>query len=260
MLTTKKNTANILVYLIVFIFLFTGTLTFGTLKAKADTSVTLTGFLIDEHCLKGTNAADPGADTLGCKLMKGCIKGGYGIAVKQPDGSYQFYYADGNFFTDVTNGVGVGGTGGQKTVYDFVTAQKAKFDAGTLSKQNYLPVTVTGTLTDETKPSTQSGNIAVYRVIQLSTLRDATAQEAEALPTGQTETTIQTTAATTITTSQSVTTTQSTKPAETTIPSETQGRHDDPETGARSIPPGWLILTAFVLIGVVAFAYRVKTN
>lgn len=183
---TQKYVKKALAFLFSLLIIFSGLSGLGLIKTEAaDESVTLTGFLIDEHCFKGKNITDPGADTLSCKLMKGCIKSGYGIAVLKADGGYKFYYADGDFFTNVVSGAGVGGTGGQKLIYDFVVAQKAKFDAGTLTKQNYIPVTITGTLLPDEKASTQAGVTTTYNIVKVTELRDATKQEATGLPTGE---------------------------------------------------------------------------
>ena len=137
-------------------------------------AVSLTGFLIDEHCFL-KKATDPGSDTRKCKLMNGCIKGGFGIAVLQPDSSYKFYYFDGDFFTE-TDADKLDGTGGQRTAYDFIIAS---------TKESYLAITVTGTILDGTKPSTNAASTAVYSVIQINELREATSQEALGLPTGE---------------------------------------------------------------------------
>jgi hypothetical protein len=56
---------------------------------------TLTGYIMDEHCF--VKKPIPGSDTKTCLQMPTCAATGYGIAVLQMDGSYKFYYVDGDF-------------------------------------------------------------------------------------------------------------------------------------------------------------------
>jgi len=159
--TTFKNIIKILTVLVIAV-LFIGYK--GTEVKAAETnndSVTLTGYLIDEHCYY-KKSDEPGKDTIGCLFMKGCIKGGYGIAVPKSDGTYQFYYFDGNFFTDTVN---LDGTAGQKLAYDEAVKIKEKGE-----RSNYLSVTVTGKLSGETKKSINGTEL--YPVLNLATIEE----------------------------------------------------------------------------------------
>ncbi len=51
----------------------------------------LRGILINASC---SSTADPEKHTKACNLMPGCAASGYGIDVKQPDGTYKFYKFD----------------------------------------------------------------------------------------------------------------------------------------------------------------------
>lgn len=172
----QKSVFKPFAFLAAFLIAFSGLAAAGSARVFAAEQITLTGFLIDEHCFL-KKSADPGSDTRSCKLMNGCIKGGYGIAALQQDGSYRFYYFDGDFFTDTET---LNGTGGQKTAYDFIVAS---------AKETYLPVVAAGTLEEGVKPSTSSASADTYSVLKLNSLREATAEEAGAanLPTGEAE-------------------------------------------------------------------------
>lgn len=73
----------------------------GTLKVlsiaedNSETSAqgvqTLTGVLIDKHCFA---YGEPETDSVECLKMKACEASGYGVAVKQSDGTYRFYKFD----------------------------------------------------------------------------------------------------------------------------------------------------------------------
>lgn len=60
-------------------------------KSSETKEVSLTGTLIDKHCFA---FGDPESDTIECLRMESCAASGYGIAVKQADGSYLFYKLD----------------------------------------------------------------------------------------------------------------------------------------------------------------------
>ncbi|HBF38051.1 MAG TPA: hypothetical protein DDW50_12090 [Firmicutes bacterium] len=76
-----------------------GTLDGGILKVTSLTekilqkpvAIVLSGWLIETSC-NGTN--DPDKHTKECCLMKDCAASGYGIIVKQADGSFTFYKFD----------------------------------------------------------------------------------------------------------------------------------------------------------------------
>ncbi|MDR2180602.1 MAG: hypothetical protein LBP21_09855 [Synergistaceae bacterium] len=159
----KKGVVKVSVF---FLFLFV--LGAGHVFAHQEKD-TWTGFLIDEHCFL-EKANDPGSDARGCKLMEGCAKSGYGIAIKDGHDKYKFYYFDGKFFTNLKN---LDGTGGQKTAYNFIVAS---------TKETYLPVTVKGKLLKDRRKSTSNVNLA-YEVIEVKSLAEATPHEAKDLPT-----------------------------------------------------------------------------
>jgi uncharacterized protein YxeA len=81
------------------VIIIKGTLDGDTLKVTTLTEkiiqppviVELTGWLIEKSC-SGTD--DPAKHTKECCLMKDCAASGYGITVKQPDGSFKFYKFD----------------------------------------------------------------------------------------------------------------------------------------------------------------------
>lgn len=54
--------------------------------------VELTGWLMDKCCSEKTK--DPSKHTRSCNLMESCAATGYGVMVKQADGSYKFYKFD----------------------------------------------------------------------------------------------------------------------------------------------------------------------
>lgn len=65
---------------------------------------TFTGYLIDQKCgLQGIDIQDgtditkfPEKHTLSCALMPMCIASGYGLSIKQSDGTYKYYKFDAN--------------------------------------------------------------------------------------------------------------------------------------------------------------------
>lgn len=154
----------IIIFITIMLFLYFA----SSIAVKADTAnnetVKLTGYLIDEHCFAKKND-NPGADTKNCLLMEMCIKGGYGIAVPQDDGSYKFYYFNGKFFNDVK---ALDGTEGQKIAYDLITAS---------SKEDHLLVNVTGKFEAGTKESINLKGVN-YPVIDVINLVEATEEEA----------------------------------------------------------------------------------
>ncbi|WP_238915580.1 hypothetical protein [Clostridium sp. YIM B02555] len=164
---TKRTDLYILKIVIVSIVFVLLSYTTGTVTKAADNyeTVILTGYIIDEHCFI-KEKDDPGKDKKMCKLMDGCIKGGYGIAVKQSDGSYNFYYFNGKFFTDTK---ALDGTEGQKLAYDLIKASK---------KEDHMAVTVTGAFSGETKGSVGGEQGVEYKVLDVISLKEATDEEA----------------------------------------------------------------------------------
>lgn len=131
--------------------------------AASPTVQTFTGYIIDEDCF-ATKTADPGSDTLGCLKMKACARSGYGIAVPQGDGTYKFYYFDGNFQTG-TNLAPVPGTGGQLTALNAIQSS---------TKTDHISITVTGTLDGSTRINTDAATAdgVYYPVITVSSLAE----------------------------------------------------------------------------------------
>lgn len=138
--------------------------------------VTYTGYIQDEDCFVGfvdptTGKAeeDPGNDSRGCLLMKSCAGSGYGITVKQEDGTYKYYYFDGEFASGTKTNFVVG-TGTQKAAWDLIQNTK---------KQNHVTIKVTGTIdgskrTNTNVISTANQDDVYYPVIKVTSLEEIT--------------------------------------------------------------------------------------
>lgn len=120
-------------------------------NSQQQTMQTFVGFLQDEDCFvqyvnpqTGVAKEDPGDDSKTCLLMQSCAGSGYGITVKQADGTFKYYYFDGNFATGKKTTFAAG-TGAQKTSWDICNNTK---------KQDHVTVTVTGTLSGTTRTNT----------------------------------------------------------------------------------------------------------
>lgn len=120
-------------------------------SSKVSQIQTFTGFLQDEDCFvqyvdpkTGAAKEDPGNDNKTCLLMNSCAGSGYGITVKQANGTYKYYYFDGNFATGKGKSF-IAGTGAQKTAWDICNNTK---------KQDHVTVTVTGTLDGSSRTNT----------------------------------------------------------------------------------------------------------
>jgi hypothetical protein len=85
--------ALVITVLVVFGLVFT--------VSGAAQKVELTGWLIDKCCSEKTK--DPSKHTRMCNLMESCAATGYGVMVKQSDGSYKFYKFDSKGDTLATN-------------------------------------------------------------------------------------------------------------------------------------------------------------
>ncbi|MDP4179233.1 MAG: hypothetical protein Q8900_12950 [Bacillota bacterium] len=116
-------------------------------------TITLTGFIQDEDCFvqyvnpdTGASSEDPGDDSKSCLQMYACADSGFGITVKQSDGTCKFYYFDGNFSTGKKGTFSLG-TGGQLLAWQLI--QKT-------SKENHITITVTGTLNGDTRTNTNA--------------------------------------------------------------------------------------------------------
>jgi len=118
--------------------------------AAANTSQTFTGIVIDEHCFE--KKPDPTLDSKKCLMMPACAATGYGIAVKQDDDTYKFYFFDGEFAPAAS--------GAQKAAASLIEAS---------SKTDNFMVSVTGTLTGE-KRSAADGQ--TFPLIEVSSIKE----------------------------------------------------------------------------------------
>jgi sulfite exporter TauE/SafE len=112
-----------------------------------------TGYIIDEDCFV-MMPQDPGSDTKVCLRMSSCTASGYGIAVLQSDGSYKFYFFDGEFAPKAA--------GAQVKAFNIIS---------NTTKKDHVSITVKGTLTGDTRTS-QSGNAVSYPVIKVSSITE----------------------------------------------------------------------------------------
>lgn len=126
--------------------------------AQPKPSVTFTGIIIDEDCfVQYENIGDdPGEDTTFCLRMKACAASGYGIAVRQANKAYKFYYFDGQFASFPSWSVG---TGTQLTSWNLVNST---------AKVDHVTISVTGKLDGTTRVSPYDGKR--YPVITVSKL------------------------------------------------------------------------------------------
>ena len=74
----------------------------GNLVAAEQSDLSLSGYVMDEHCF--VKKPEPELDSKMCLQMPTCAASGYGLAVLQDDGTYKFYYLDGDFAPDATDG------------------------------------------------------------------------------------------------------------------------------------------------------------
>jgi len=125
----KKSLTPKIIFLGLIMVIFLNTLTSCSIFAKNKVSAeTMKGYIIDVHCFD--LKPDPAADSKACLQMKGCAASGYGIAVPQNDGSYKFYFFDGNFAPAPTDS--------QLDAVNLINS---------ISKKDQLYISVTGTLT-----------------------------------------------------------------------------------------------------------------
>ncbi|MEI8216299.1 MAG: S-layer homology domain-containing protein [Eubacteriales bacterium] len=115
---------------------------------------TMNGYIIDEHCFIKKPVS--GSDTKVCLQMPTCAATGYGMAVLQKDGSYKFFYLDGDFAPVATAG----------------QTEVAKLIKDT-SKTDHIYVTATGKMEGDFK--TAPDGIS-YPVMTVSTLKETTEQ------------------------------------------------------------------------------------
>lgn len=74
----------------------------GPLVAAENTDLSLSGYIMDEHCF--VKKPEPELDSKMCLQMPTCAASGYGLAALQEDGTYKFYYFDGDFAPNATDG------------------------------------------------------------------------------------------------------------------------------------------------------------
>jgi hypothetical protein len=115
------------------------------LSAEQISAQTLNGYIMDEHCFM--KKPDPGSDTKKCLQMAGCAASGFGIAVKQEDGTYKFYYFDGNFAPDATDS--------QLKSIDLIAKTE---------KTDHIYITVTGKITGEIKKASDGCEFQLIKV------------------------------------------------------------------------------------------------
>jgi hypothetical protein len=153
------------------LFIWLGLAVPGYAAADQGQVQTFTGYIIDEDCFVKPAYADPAQESKGCLTMPGCAASGYGLAVRQADGTWKFNFFDGN--TSALKKSDVAGmskdqndaTGGQKLAWDFINAHIAG---------NNIPVTVKGVLTGDTRinPLPDSDGIS-YPVIRVDRIEPA---------------------------------------------------------------------------------------
>ena len=146
----KRNVSLYLTILCLILIFVSINLTSCAQTAAANTSQTFTGIVIDEHCFE--KKPDPTLDSKKCLMMPACAATGYGIAVKQADDTYTFYFFDGEFAPAAT--------GAQKSAASLIEAS---------SKTDNFLVSVTGTLTGE-KKSAADGQ--TFPLIEVSSIKE----------------------------------------------------------------------------------------
>ena len=141
------------------------TVPFAVLAAPASGAVTLDGYLLTSCCYFGSTGS-PAAHGLGCLKMASCAHTGYGIAVLNGTGEYDFYFFDGTFYPAEAGDPAV--TGGQALARTLVE---------TSSKSNHIAIQVSGTLTDDVRTQTLHDGTsgANFRVITVQGITEAAA-------------------------------------------------------------------------------------
>ncbi|UZQ50719.1 cell wall-binding repeat-containing protein [Clostridium kluyveri] len=132
----------------------------GSSSGTSTTVQTFKGYIQDEDCFI-SYAPNYGDDTKTCLSMKSCTVSGYGITALQSDGSYKFYYFDGDFAT-FADGKTFDGTGSQLSAWNLIQ---------NTSKKDHITITVKGTLKGDTKISPYDGKS--YPVITVSSLTES---------------------------------------------------------------------------------------
>ncbi len=120
--------------------------------AKASASPqTLTGIVTDVHCF--LKKPDITLDTKKCLEMDACAATGYGVAVLQPDKTYQFYFLDGDFAPKAT--------GSQKKAAELIHAS---------TRTDHFYFTVTGIVSEDKKTIAYDKS---YPVIKVSSIAES---------------------------------------------------------------------------------------
>jgi len=141
------------------------TVPFAALAAPASGAVTLDGYLLTSCCYFGSTGS-PAAHGLGCLKMPSCAHTGYGIAVLNSTGEYDFYFFDGTVYPAASGDPAV--SGGQALARNLVE---------TSSKSNHIAIQVSGTLTDDVRTQTLHDGTsgADFRVITVQGITEAAA-------------------------------------------------------------------------------------
>jgi len=141
------------------------TVPFAVLAAPASGAVTLDGYLLTSCCYFGSTGS-PAAHGLGCLKMASCAHTGYGIAVLNGTGEYDFYFFDGTYYPAAAGDPAA--TGGQALARTLVE---------TSSKSNHIAIQVSGTLTDDVRTQTLHDGTsgANFRVITVQGITEAAA-------------------------------------------------------------------------------------
>ena len=141
------------------------TVSFAVLAAPASGAVTLDGYLLTSCCYFGSTGS-PAAHGLGCLKMASCAHTGYGIAVLNGTGEYDFYFFDGTYYPAAAGDPAA--TGGQALARTLVE---------TSSKSNHIAIQVSGTLTDDVRTQTLHDGTsgANFRVITVQGITEAAA-------------------------------------------------------------------------------------
>lgn len=118
---------------------------FAATEVKAET---LSGYIMDAHCF--IKKPDPGSDSKTCLQMPACAATGFGLAVKQADDTYKFYFFDGTFAPEASDA--------QEMAIDLIN---------NTTRKDHIYITVTGTITGETKKVADGVNAQVIKVSEM---------------------------------------------------------------------------------------------
>jgi len=128
-----------------------------TNSGTSTTVQTFTGYIQDQDCFI-SYAPNYGDDTKTCLSMKPCVASGYGITALESDGSYKFYYFDGDFATFPDRKT-FDGTGSQLSAWNLIQ--------NTIKKNN-ITITVKGKLNGEIKTASDGNTYPVITVTSLA--------------------------------------------------------------------------------------------